>query len=57
MEETALLGAVQRIVGGVQSEHDLRRGRGMGVEEHLAERIAFEQAQTPAGRTAEVLRG
>ena len=35
MEEPPLLGAVKRIVGGVQIEHDLLRGRLMRLQEQL----------------------
>ena len=35
VEEPALLAAVQRIAGGVEIEHDLRRRGGMGLQEQV----------------------
>ena len=35
VEEPALLAAVQRIVGGVEIQHDLRRRGGMGLQEQV----------------------
>ena len=36
-EEPAFLMPVQRIVGGVEIERDLRRGLGVGIEEQIDE--------------------
>ena len=37
MEEPAFLLPVQRIIGGIQIERDLRRGLGVGIEEQIDE--------------------
>ena len=37
MEEAAFLLPVQRIIGGIEIERDLRRGLGVGIEEQVDE--------------------
>ncbi len=55
VEEPALLAAVQRVVGGVEIEHDLRRRGGMGLQEQVHQHSPAAASGTPSSRRFSVL--